>query len=88
MRKAPTRKQIQAALTPPLVRAICDLDPPQDATSLCRAVRALVELAFDLAEAGSCPPSVMLAQLQRVVRKRLPRLKSGPAVLIMKAARA
>jgi hypothetical protein len=47
-----------------------------------------VELAFDLAEAGSCPQAVMLAQVQRVVRKRLPRLKSGSPMLIMKAATA
>ena len=88
MRKSRSRREIQAALTPALVKALSDLDSPQDTTSLCRTVRALLELAFDLAEAGSCPQAVMLAQVQRVVRKRLPRLKSGSPVLIMRAATA
>lgn len=88
MRRRPSRLEVQEALSPALIAALGGLKMHQDATTLCRTIRALVEIAFDLAESGSCPPTIMVEQLQRVARRRLRRLKSGEAVWLMVEAKA
>lgn len=82
MRK-PTRKEIGAALRPALIDAI-DSRMEQTGTTLCRTIRALLHVAFDLAEAGGAPRSVMIEQIQRVARLRLARLPQGQPILLMK----
>jgi hypothetical protein len=85
MKGRPTRKELQQALAPALIKALSAIEFEQDATTLCRCVRALIEVAFDLAAAGSMPPSVMVVQLNRVARRRLPLLKSAPVWVMAKA---
>jgi diphthamide synthase subunit DPH2 len=89
VKKAPTRKQIQVALlTPLLVKALDNLQMEQTSVTLLRTVRALVEIAFDLAVVGGCPRAVMLEQLQRVTRRRLPQLKPGRPVWVQAEGKA
>lgn len=88
MKRKPSRKEIEAALAPALALAIEKLDMEQDATTLCRTMRALLGLMFSLAEAGACPPGTVVQQIHHVARVRMPRLKQGRAVLVMKEAKA
>ncbi|MBX7096434.1 MAG: hypothetical protein K1X89_01865 [Myxococcaceae bacterium] len=88
MKRRPTRKAIQAALVPAIVDALDRLDFEQDSTTLLRTVRALTEIAYDLARAGACPKSEMLGQLHRVTRRRLRDLPTAPVVWVMPEAKA
>lgn len=86
--KRPSRKAIQQVLAPALIEALNGIEMEQDSTTLCRTIRALVETAFDIADCGGCPPGVMVEQLQHVARKRLTRMMSPKATLLMKVAQA
>ena len=88
MKKQPSRREIEAALAPALSLAIEKLDMEQNATTLCRTMRALLGLMFSLAEAGDCPLGAVAQQIHHVARVRMPRLKQGRTVLVMKEAKA
>lgn len=88
MKKSPSRKEIGAALRPALIEALDALSMEESGTTLCRTVRALLHVAFDLAEAGEAPRAVMIEQIHRVVRQRLRRLPQGQPVLLMKEGSA
>lgn len=88
MKATRTRKQIQEVLAPALLKVIGDLDMAQDSTTLLRTIRALTEIAYDLAASGDCPPTAMLAALCQVTRRRLPQLKAGGPVWIQAEGKA
>lgn len=88
MKNSPTRKEIQRALEPALIKAIDDLDVVQNSTTLLRTIRALTEIAYDLAISGDCTPTAMLETLHYVTRKRLPQLKSGRPIWVQREAKA
>ena len=88
MKKHPTRNDIQRALEPALIKVIDDLGMEQNSTTLLRTIRALTEIAFDLAASGDCTPSAMLEQLQHVTRKRLPHLRAGRPVWVQAEGKA
>lgn len=87
MKRRPSRREIQAALVPALIKALDQLDMAQDAKTLLRTVRALTEISFDLASAGSCPREILAAELAKVARRRMRDLKSA-GVWVMPEANA
>lgn len=87
-KRSPSREEIEAALTPAFIKVIEALNMEEDKTTLCRTMRALMGVMFTIAEAGGAPPSIVAEQIQRVGRKRFPKLKSGPNVLVMPVAKA
>ncbi len=88
MKRSLRRREIQPALAPALVKAIESLTMEQSSLTLLRTIRALTHLAFDLAQAGEAPPAIMMEQLRRVARRRLPDLAPSQPVLLMKEAKA
>lgn len=88
MKRSPTRRQIQSALVPALVEALDALRMEQDSTTLLRTIRALTEVAFDLAVAAECPRELMLEQVARVMRRRQRDLQARQPVWLMRPGRA
>lgn len=87
-KRTPSRKEIEAALTPAFIGVLELLDMEEDATTLCRTMRALLGVMFSIAEAGDAPRAIVAEQIQRVGRKRFPKLKPAPYVLVMPEAKA
>lgn len=91
-----SRSAIEKALTAAIIKALDDLDLPQDARHLCRVFRALVGVGLDCMVAGAdgvLPVEVVTMQLNRVLARRLrkPPPKTAPGTLgsrVMKAAKA
>ncbi len=89
MKRRPSRREIQAALVPALIEALDGLHMVEDGTTLLRTVRALTEIAFDLAAAaGDCPQEAMVAELARVARRRLRDLKRPMPIWLMREGKA
>lgn len=76
-----SRVQIQNALSKAFIEQLSALGVGAgNERTLRRTLRAIAEIFFGVAEAGDTPPTVAIHELTVVVRRRLPRLKSGPPV--------
>lgn len=75
MKKSPSRKEIEAALSESFIKTITEMNMEEDAATLCRTFRAVLNIGFKIMAAGDAPEVVVLGQLDQVLRKNLGKRK-------------
>lgn len=83
-----TRAQLQAELSAAFIVKLDALKIDQSGETLMAVFKALMNISFDLLEAGDAPQELVAAKLTKLVKKRLPRLKRTFVGWTMKGASA
>ena len=69
MKTKPSRKEIEAALSEAFLKTISQMNLEEDAATLCRTFRAVLNIGFRVMEGA--PDVVVLGQLDRVLQRTI-----------------
>lgn len=83
-----TRAELQRELSVALIAKLDSLKIEQSPETLMAVFKALVNIAFDLLEAGQAPQELVAAKLTKLVKTRLPRLRRVLTGWVQKGASA
>ena len=89
MKKPPSRREIEAALTGAFVETLQALGAADSGQETALAtVKALLNIAFGVAEAADIERQQLALKIRKVAERRLPRLKNGAPAWTMPVAKA